>query len=101
VVTEQLLYTFPPRSPELETQSRSSLTGGRAVLSLAQARRVACAAGAVHEHFKPLLDPEDKDRLFAMQVEFKFERESGALVVKQARPQPFKGLDVPADCREF
>jgi hypothetical protein len=101
VVTEQLLYTFPPRSPELEIQSRSSLTRQKPVLTLTQTRALACATAAVHAHFQPLLDPTGQDRLFAMQVEYKFARGTGELVLKQARPQPFAGLDVPADCREF
>jgi phosphoenolpyruvate synthase/pyruvate phosphate dikinase len=101
VVTEQILYTWPTRTPEITYLSRSSLTAGADVLSLEAQRRVACAMRAVHEHFAPLLDPAAQDRLFAMQIEFKFERGTGDLVVKQARPQPFEGLDVPADCREI
>jgi hypothetical protein len=101
VVTEQILYTFPPRSPEIEVQSRSSLTRQRPVLTLTQTRALACSLAAVHDHFRPLLDPNGQNRLFAMQVEYKFARDRGELVLKQARPQPFSGMDVPADCREF
>lgn len=101
VVTEQVLYTWPGRTPEITYLSRSSLTGGSPVLSLLEQRRVACATRAVHEHFRPLLDPDGTNRLFAMQIEFKFRRGTRALEVKQARPQPFGGTDFPTDCREI
>ncbi len=101
VVTEQLLYTWPGRSPEVSAQTRSSLTEGQDVLMLEDIRNVACAVGAVHDHFRPLLDPLGLNRLFAMQIEFKVERDTRRLIVKQARPQPIVGVEVPADCREF
>ena len=57
-----------------------------------------CALVAVHQHLQPLLDPMKTNRLFAIQIEFKIERDR-TLVVKQARPQPFRGISLPADCR--
>jgi hypothetical protein len=101
VVTEQLLYTWPPRTPEVSYQSMSSLNQGSPVLAVAEIRAVACALAAVHAHFRPLLDPERLDRVFAMQIEFKFTRDARRLYVKQARPQPFGRLELPADCREL
>ncbi|MFT3922437.1 MAG: PEP/pyruvate-binding domain-containing protein [Myxococcales bacterium] len=100
VVTEQTIYQWPPRTPELTRLSHSSLTE-RDVLSAQELRDVACGLKAVHQHFQPLLDPEQTNRLFAMQIEFKLEHATRRLVIKQARPQPFRGIDVPADCREF
>jgi hypothetical protein len=100
VVTEQLLYTLPPRDPLVSYQSQSSLTGGARVLTPLQIQRIGCALGAVHEHFRPLLDPSGDNHLFAMQIEWKLMRD-GSLVVKQARPQPFGSVELPADCREF
>lgn len=100
VVTEQLLYTWAPRTPEITRLSRSSLTPAD-VLSLEDTRRVACALKAVHGHFEPLLNADQQNRLFAMQIEFKLEPKTRRLVVKQARPQPFAGVVLPKDCREF
>jgi hypothetical protein len=100
VTTEQLLYTWPPRSPELTYQSHSSLRT-EAVLSLDEARALACALSAIHQHFRPLIDPTGKDRTFAMQIEWKLTQGSRALAIKQARPQPFGSVDLPQDCREF
>jgi hypothetical protein len=101
VATEQVLYTWPPRIPEISYQSLSSLTDGAPVLALEEVRAVACALGAVHAHFRPLLDPEGLNRVFAMQIEFKFTRGDRLLHVKQARPQPFGRLELPTDCREL
>jgi hypothetical protein len=101
VVTEQLLYTWPPRSPRVSYQTRSSLTGGADVLSETDIRAVACALGAVHKHFRPLLDPARANRRFAMQIEFKLDRGSRAVTVKQARPQPIPAFGLPTDCREY
>jgi hypothetical protein len=100
VVTEQLLYTLPPRSPLISYQTLSSLTGGASVLDFDQVQRIGCALGAIHEHFRPLLDPDHGNHLFAMQIEWKLLRD-GTLLVKQARPQPFGSVALPADCREF
>jgi len=101
VVTEQLLYSFPPRKPEVAFQSRSSLTEGEPVLTLSDTHKIVCAVGAVSDHFRPLLDPQKKNQHFAMQIEFKIERDKRKLVVKQARPQPIVAVDIPQDCREF
>jgi len=98
VTTEELLYTWRPRTPELSYRSESSFANGTKVLALEDARRVACALAAVHNHFRPLLDPLRASRSFAMQIEFKLERD-GTLVVKQARPQPFAAAELPSDCR--
>jgi len=101
VTSEQLLYTWPERTPELTYLSQSSLARGERVLSARDARHVACALRAVHNHFRPLLDPLRQNRYFAMQVEWKLERGTRAVVIKQARPQPFDPGGLPTDCRDI
>jgi hypothetical protein len=98
VVTEELLYFWPQPDARLSYQTRSSLNGGAPILSLPEVAQLACGLGAIQQHFRPLLDPQRSNRLFAMQVEFKFER-SRALVIKQARLQPFGRYTPPRDCR--
>jgi hypothetical protein len=99
VVTEQLLFSLPPSwEDQVRYQTLSSLSGGATILRPLDMHNVACALRAVHDHFRPLLDPAKRDRLFAMQIEFKLERDR-TLVVKQARPQPFGHVALPADCR--
>ena len=99
VSTEELLYSFV-RQPTLEYVSSSSMAGDGPVLSGDDARAVACSIGSVQLHFQPLLDPRNENRLFAMQTEWKLERGTRKVIVKQARPQPFGSEQLPADCRE-
>lgn len=98
ITTEQLLYTSRSGTPETSYQTRSSLTNSAPVLTASDLHGLECALVAVHQHFQPLLDPMKTNRLFAIQIEFKIERDR-TLVVKQARPQPFRGISLPADCR--
>ena len=103
VSSEVLLhhYRVIPGTPEVEYQSRSSLTHGRQVLSVADAQRISCYAAAIHEYFQRLLDPSAADRWFAMDMEVKLVGAARAVVIKQARPYRFGQNDRPTDCREF
>jgi hypothetical protein len=98
VSTEEILYRFG-RDPRIVRQSRSSLTSFD-VLSDSELDRVACTLSAIHDAFRPMLDPEGEARWFAMDIEFKFNRDR-ELIVKQARPYSFGNIEIPADCREF
>lgn len=100
VSTEELLYTWPPRSPEITYLTQSSLTDD-VVLSPQDVRDVACALGAIHAHFETLFNPTGENRLFAIQIEYKILRDSRQVVVKQARPQLIGDVVVPNDCREI
>jgi len=105
VSTEQLIYQWY-RQPPVLYQSESSLLGAlpvppATVLSEAEVARVSCALQAVHEHFRPLLDPEAQDPWFAMEIEFKLMGPERQLLVKQARPHSFGDPDIIRDCREF
>lgn len=105
VSTEQLVYQVD-REPPLMYQSQSSLlralpTPPPNVLTLAEVRSVGCALGAVHEHFRPLLDPGEENRWFAMELEFKLVGPDRQLHVKQARPHSFGAAEIIADCREL
>jgi hypothetical protein len=71
------------------------------VLSFAEIQGLGCALDSIHAHFRPLIDPEGKNRLYAMQIEWKLIGPQRRLLVKQARPYSFGTLDVPTDCREF
>jgi hypothetical protein len=64
-----------------------------------ETRDLACALYNIHQHFKPLIDPDDENPFFAMEIEFKQLHESRSLVIKQARPYAFGRIDIPDDCR--
>ncbi len=101
VTSDELIYTPPPRRPKVDYQARSSLSRGRDVLSFSEIQALGCALHSVHEHYKPLVDPEGENRLYAMQIEWKLMGSERRLLIKQARPYSFGAIDVPSDCREF
>jgi len=68
---------------------------------VAEVEQVSCALQTIHNHFRPLLDPESRNPWFAMQIEFKFVGPERRLLVKQARPHAFGEREIIADCREF
>jgi len=101
VTSDEIVYTPPPRQPKADYQAHSSLSRGREVLSLAEIENLGCALESIHLHFRPLLDPEEMNRLYAMQIEWKLIGPERRLLVKQARPYNFGTIDAPTDCREF
>lgn len=100
VITEQLVYQWPPRTPRLTFHSHSSLTDGP-ILQPNEVRALACVMSAVQTHFKELLDPRDENRWLTLETEFKLLGAERELLIKQARPYPLGRLSVPNDCREF
>ena len=100
VSTEQLIYRWG-RTPRFVYHARSNLPASDPVMSDAELDQTVCVMRAVHDHFRPVLDPTGADRWFAMDIELKLVRGSRALAVKQARQYNFGASDVPADCREF
>jgi hypothetical protein len=103
VTSEELLHhtSFVPGTPELEYRSQSSLAHGARVLSLEDAQHLSCVVTGIHEHFRKLLDPEAKDRWFAMDLEAKLVGDDRHVVIKQARPFNFGRVERPSDCREY
>ena len=100
VITEQLVYQWPPRTPTITYHSKSSLTSG-AVITSGEVRTLACAMSAIQNHFRPLLDPTKENRWFTMETEFKFLGAERQLLIKQARPYPLGHLNIANDCREI
>jgi hypothetical protein len=70
-------------------------------MSQAEVEGLACSLRAVHDWFRPLLDPDGTNRWFAMEVEFKLLDATRALSVKQARPHSFGRREFFGDCREL
>jgi phosphoenolpyruvate synthase/pyruvate phosphate dikinase len=101
VTSDEIIFSRPPWAPKAEYQARSSLSRGKDVLSLAEIANLSCALASIHLHFQPLVDPQNMNRLYSMQIEWKLMGPERRLLVKQARPYSFGALDVPQDCREF
>jgi hypothetical protein len=105
VSTEQFVYRWG-RTPRIVYQGQSSLVTSlqgspERVLSDAEADEVGCALRGVHDWFRPLLDPAQEARWFAMEIEFKLRDGDRSLVVKQARPHSFGRSEFFGDCREL
>lgn len=101
VVTEELIYQWPPRTPTLTYQSYSSLVPEQRVITPVENRALACSLDAIQRHFRALLDPNGLDRWFTIETEFKFLGAQRQLLIKQARPYKMPPLDIPNDCREI
>ncbi len=100
IVTEQLIYQWPPRTPTLTYHSYSNLVDGE-VISSTEVRALACSMSAIQNHFQQRLDPSNENRWFSMESEFKFLGSSRTLLIKQARPYKLGKIDIPNDCREI
>ena len=100
VASEQMIF-HAGNPGTIEYFGRSSLTGGANVLTFDEVSALSCRLGAIHDHFRPLLDPEGTNRWFAMDMEFKLLGDEHTLLFKQARQYSFGHADIPADCREF
>lgn len=100
IVTEQLIYQWPPRTPRLTYHSYSNLLGDSRVITADESRALACSMDAIQQHFSRLLDPQSENRWFTMESEFKFLGNARQLLIKQARPYKVGKIDIPNDCRE-
>lgn len=102
IATEQVLYRWF-RDPPLLYQSRSTFSPLQPVMQLPEIEQLVCRLKAISAHFRPLVDPNDKQPWFAMEVEWKLVQNADntkRLVIKQTRPYSFGRPDIPADCRE-
>jgi phosphoenolpyruvate synthase/pyruvate phosphate dikinase len=93
VTSDEFTYSMS-RTPHIERHEVSSLNHGDPVLTDEESQRVACSLVWIHDHFRALIDPEEKNSWFAMDIEFKLIGESRQLVIKQARPYSF-GQEAP------
>lgn len=92
IIADELIYD--PTVPQSIYYQRSTFSPEHHVLTDEETDLVSCSAFAVHEHFQPLLDPEQKNSWFAMDLEFKLLGPSRDLLIKQARLYSF-GHELP------
>jgi phosphoenolpyruvate synthase/pyruvate phosphate dikinase len=100
VTSEEFVVRWTWPGHPITYSSASSLTDDR-VLSHDEVDRLIGYLQSIHQHFQPLIDPEETNRWFAMDVEFKLTDGDRRLIVKQARPYSFGHPAIPDDCREF
>jgi hypothetical protein len=87
-------YVYDLASQERTIHAHSTFSPSEPVMSDAEMDRLACSAMKVHDHFAPLLDPEQKNPWFAMDMEFKLIGPERSLLIKQARLYSF-GQELP------
>jgi hypothetical protein len=102
VTSDEIVYTRPTLAPQ--SRVHGALEPLRVAWTCSRSRRSRTWRARSNRSiftFQPLVDPEQHNRLYAMQIEWKLMDPERRLLVKQARPYSFGGLDVPEDCREF
>lgn len=72
-----------------EYYSRSTFAPEGSLMAHAELDWLRCNLGAIHRHFRPLLDPNEENPYFAMDIEWKLMGDERALVIKQARAYSF------------
>jgi phosphoenolpyruvate synthase/pyruvate phosphate dikinase len=97
--SEQFTYELY-RLPRIVYHSKSTFSPEAPVIAEDEASRLACNLYRIHEHFRPLLDPEQENSWFAMDIEWKLMGEERALVIKQARAYSF-GDETPTGWCDF
>jgi hypothetical protein len=83
---------------EFVFQEHSSFNAGVPVLSEAETKFLACNLAAIHRAFRPLLDPDEKNPWFAVDIEFKLMGPERSLLIKQARSYSFGASSPTAWC---
>lgn len=98
VTADELLYRWGTEPPE-RYLAYSSFRGGVPVLSREELDTLELTLKVIHNGFKTLLDPENEDAYFAMDIEFKLLGVERSLLVKQARPYSY-GRGVTDACND-
>jgi Pyruvate phosphate dikinase, AMP/ATP-binding domain/Lamin Tail Domain len=80
--------------------SHSTFSPNERILSESESSELWCNLHAIHEHFRPLIDPENANPWFAMDIEFKLVGPNRDLVIKQARPYSY-GTAAPEGWCDF
>ena len=97
--SEQFTYELY-RLPRVVYHSRSTFSPADPVISEEEAGTLACNLYQIHQHFRPLLDPDQQNSWFAMDVEWKLMGDARQLVIKQARAYSF-GDETPTGWCDF
>jgi hypothetical protein len=86
---ESELLPFSLFNAPTEYHSRSTFSPGQPLTTYAELANLRCNLQAIHQHFRPLLDPNRENPWFAMDIEWKLMGPDRAFVIKQARAYSF------------
>jgi hypothetical protein len=92
ITSDAFIYHYDfPGQPVVYISHSNLVQDGENVLTTSQIHELGVALSAIHTHFAPAYRPADPSAFYGMDVEFKFDGETGetpTLFVKQARPYP-------------
>ena len=86
---ESELVTFSLFNAPTEYHSHSTFSPTAPLATYAELSFLRCNLQAIHNHYRPLLDPNLENPWFAMDIEWKLMGPERALVIKQARSYSF------------
>jgi len=100
ITTEQIIYDRLRNPPDIRYRSHSNLVDGN-VLEPDEIQELSCALNFLNQHFSKLLDPNEENPYFAVEVEYKFMGAYRDLLIKQARSHPIVTNGVSPECRMY
>lgn len=100
ITTDQILYERLRSPPTITYRSHSNLTEGN-VLDPSELQELSCALHFLNGHFSNLLDPDQENPYFAIEVEYKFVGAYRDLLIKQARQHPIVVTGALPECRMY
>jgi hypothetical protein len=87
IESEQLAFSL--FGAPTEYYSRSTFAPNGSLTTPAELDWLRCNLAAIHQHYRPMLDPRQENPYFAMDIEWKLMGDERALVIKQARAYSF------------
>jgi hypothetical protein len=88
------------RTPRVVYHGHSTFTPDTPVISDAEASVLVCNLFQIHQYFRPILDPNQTNAWFAMDIEWKLMGPERQLIIKQARQYSF-GDETPTGWCDF
>jgi len=100
ITTDQIVYERLRNPPTITYRSHSNLTEDN-VLEPEEIQELSCALNFLNERFSALLDPNQENPYFAVEVEYKFIGAYRDLLIKQTRQHPIVANGALPECRMY
>ncbi|HEY6723097.1 MAG TPA: PEP/pyruvate-binding domain-containing protein [Polyangiaceae bacterium] len=100
ITTDQIVYERLRNPPTITYRSHSNLTDAN-VLEPSELQELSCALNFLNAHFSNLLDPDQQNPYFAVEVEYKFVGAYRDLLIKQTRQHPIVVTGALPECRMY
>lgn len=100
ITTDQIVYERLRNPPTITYRSHSNLTESN-VLEPSELQELSCALNFLNAHFSNVLDPDQENPYFAVEVEYKFIGAYRDLLIKQTRQHPIVVTGALPECRMY